>query len=180
MKITTRGRYGLRAILGLARRYGEGPVLMSSLAQHERLSRKYLHALLASLRSAGLVQSTRGVNGGFEVSRPPWQIRLDEVLRAVEGPLSLVDCVTDPSGCDRASGCTARRVWQKLSTEIESVLNGVSLQDLLAMEAAPLPTSEPMETATTPRKRDSGGPPPRGTRSAARPGRRGGRVSATR
>lgn len=137
MKITTRGRYGLRAMLGLARGYGSGPVLMAALAAEEGLSRKYLHALLAALKAAGLVHSTRGAGGGFELTRPPAEIRLDEVLRAAEGPLSLVDCVVRPGRCSRSGTCSARQVWQKLSTEIENVLRGVSLQDLLALEAAP-------------------------------------------
>lgn len=154
MKITTRGRYGLRAILGLARAYGEGPVLMSTLADREQLSRKYLHALLAALKAAGLVRSLRGVNGGFEISRPPDQIRLDEVLRAVEGPLSLVDCVATPAGCGRSEGCTARRIWQKVSTEIERVLNSVSLQDLLTLENNPPPRAGQRGTI---RKRASAG-----------------------
>jgi Rrf2 family protein len=134
MKITTRGRYGLRAILGLARCYGEGPVLAATLAQREGVSRKYLHALLGSLKAAGLVRSVRGAGGGFELSRAPQEVRLDEVLRAAEGPLCLVDCVARPDRCKRSSDCTARRVWQKLSREIENVLKGVSLQDLLAIE----------------------------------------------
>ncbi len=140
MKITTRGRYGLRAILGLARRYGEGPVLAGTLAQCEGVSRKYLHALLASLKAGGLVRSVRGAGGGFELSRPPAQIHLDEVLRAAEGPLCLVDCVAKADRCQRSSDCTARRVWQKLSSEIENVLKGVSLQDLLALEHTGTPT----------------------------------------
>ncbi len=167
MKITTRGRYGLRAILGLARGYGSGPMLMSTLADNERLSRKYLHALLASLKSAGLVQGVRGVGGGFELSRPPWTIRLNDVLRAVEGPLSLVDCVDQAGTCGWSGNCTTRRVWQKLSTEIESVLKGVSLQDLLAMEALPADTTPIRKRKSSARSRAS-----RSLRSAAGRGRR--------
>lgn len=149
-------------MLGLARRYGEGPVLMGTLADQERLSRKYLHALLASLKAAELVKSVRGAGGGFELSRAPWEIRLDEILRAAEGPLSLVDCVATASKCDRSSICTARRVWQTLSARIEEVLHDVSLQDLLAMEtpgfdadAAPLTRTVPGSglTASAPPKK---------------------------
>lgn len=135
MKMTTRGRYGLRAMLELARRYDEPPVLMSTLAEQERISRKYLHTLLASLKSAGLVQSLRGAGGGFRLSRAPSEIRLSEVLQAVEGPLSLVDCVARPSVCDRSRTCTARRVWEKLSIAIERALGSVTLQELVATES---------------------------------------------
>ena len=134
MKMSTRGRYGLRAMLALARRFGESPVLMASLAEREGLSRKYLHALLTVLKSAGLVRSIRGAGGGFVLARSPRQIRLSEVLHAVEGPFTLVDCVTDKRACGKASRCTARRVWQELSDAIEDVLASVTLEDLIASE----------------------------------------------
>lgn len=134
MKLSTRSRYGLRAILELARRYGEPAVLMSELAEREELSRKYLHALLTSLRSAGLVRSVRGAGGGFVLTRHPAEIRLKEIVRALEGPLTLVACVENPSRCKRSAGCTARRVWQQLGAAMESMLNSLTLQDLLLME----------------------------------------------
>jgi Rrf2 family cysteine metabolism transcriptional repressor len=136
MKMTTRGRYGLRAMLELARRFGEKPVLASVLASQEALSLKYLHTLLTSLKSAGLVASVRGPGGGFQLTRSPATIRLSEVLRAVEGPLSLVECVTCPTRCKRATRCTARRVWSHLSETIEGVLDSLTLERLLQLEAS--------------------------------------------
>ncbi|MGQ9649236.1 MAG: RrF2 family transcriptional regulator [Phycisphaerae bacterium] len=135
MRMTTRGRYSLRAMLELARCYGGPPVLMNTLAERERISRKYLHVLLASLRSAGLVQSARGAGGGFRLSRSPSRIRLSEILHAAEGPLSVVECVTRPAVCGRAKTCTARRVWEKLSIVIERAIGGVTLQELVETEA---------------------------------------------
>ena len=135
MRISTRGRYGLRAMLELARRFGDAPVLMGTLAETEGLSRKYLHTLLTVLKSAGLVRSFRGVGGGFILARPPSEIRLDEVLHALEGPLCLVDCVVDKEVCDRSNRCTARRVWQDLIDAIENVLANVTLADLIATGA---------------------------------------------
>jgi Rrf2 family protein len=131
MKMTTRGRYGLRAVLELARCYNGPPVLASTLARRERLSLKYLQSLLAAMRSAGIVRSVRGVGGGFQLARPPLEIRLGEVLRAVEGPLSLVDCVTRAGACSRSKDCTARRVWQALSGTISETLDGVTLESLV-------------------------------------------------
>jgi Rrf2 family protein len=136
MRMTTRGRYGLRAMLELARCYSGPPVLMSTLARREGISRKYLHALLASLKSAGLVRSVRGAGGGFLLSRAPSEIRLNEILRAVESPLSLVHCVSRPAACKRTKTCTARRVWQELSGTIEEVLRGVTLGDLISKKKA--------------------------------------------
>lgn len=132
MRVSTRGRYGLRAMFELARGFGEGPLLMSDIAERQGLSRKHLHALLTSLKSAGLVRSVRGPGGGFVLTRSPGQIRLSEVLRALEGPLSLVDCVADRRSCDRANRCVARNVWQELSGTIEEVLDNVTLEDMVA------------------------------------------------
>ena len=131
MKVSTRGRYGLRAMLELAEHFGGSPVMMNTLAERQRLSRKYLHTLLTSLKAAGLVRSIRGPGGGFVLARLPGRITLSEILLAVEGPLSLVDCVAAREACDRAGRCTARRVWRDLSGVIESALDKVSLESLL-------------------------------------------------
>ena len=132
MKVSTRGRYGPRAMLDLARSFGEAPVLMSTLAQRQGLSRKYLHALLTALKSAGLVRGVRGPGGGFVLKRAPAKIKLSEVLHAVEGPLSLVDCVADHRACHRSKRCPARRVWRDLSEAIEDVLGNVTLEDMIS------------------------------------------------
>jgi Rrf2 family transcriptional regulator, cysteine metabolism repressor len=160
MKMTTRGRYGLRAVLELARCYGGPPVLMSTLADREHISRKYLHTLLVSLKSAGIVHSVRGAGGGFLLSKDPAQVRLNEILHAVEGPLSLVECVSRPAMCKRANACTARRVWQELSDAIEEVLGKVTLARLIAMETGPSKKSGRSTTAD--------GAPRRGTSSGSR------------
>lgn len=134
MQISTRGRYGLRAMLELARGFGQPPLLMGTVAERQGLSRKYLHALLSALKSAGLVRSVRGTHGGFVLARPPAEIKLSEVLLALEGPLSLVDCVADGRACDRARGCPTRRVWQQLAEALENVLENVTLADLATPE----------------------------------------------
>jgi Rrf2 family transcriptional regulator, cysteine metabolism repressor len=134
MKMSTRGRYGLRAMLDLARHFGERAVMMSDVAEREDLSRKYLHALLTSLRSAGLVRSVRGAGGGFVLTRHPAEIRLNEVVNALEGQLSIVPCVTDQRRCRKSEDCSARRVWQQLSHAVEDMLSSITLQDLLVME----------------------------------------------
>ena len=131
MKMSTRGRYGLRAMLELGRCFGDEPVLMGTLAEREGVSRKYLHALLTSLKSAGLVRSVRGAGGGFVLSRDPSEITLAEILYALEGSLSLVDCVADDQACDRSDQCTARQVWQELSAAIEGVIDNVTLEDMI-------------------------------------------------
>jgi Rrf2 family protein len=118
----------------LARGFGQAPVLMSTVAERQGLSRKYLHALLTALKAAGLVRSVRGAGGGFVLTRPPEEIRLSDVLHALEGPLSLVDCVTDKQACDRSNRCPARWVWEELADAIDDVLDNVTLGDLVAPE----------------------------------------------
>ena len=131
MQISTRGRYGLRAMFELAQSFGQAPVLMSTVAERQGLSRKYLHALLTALKTAGLVRSVRGAGGGFVLTRPPAEIRLSDVMHALEGSLALVDCVTDERLCGRADRCPARHVWQEVAQAIENVLDNVTLEDLV-------------------------------------------------
>lgn len=140
----------------LARVFGEGPLLMSTIAERQALSRKHLHTLLTSLKSVGLVRSVRGPGGGFVLSRPPIQIKLSEVLRALEGSLSLVQCVEDIRACDRTKECPARGVWLKLSAAIEDVLDSVTLQDLVAQENKACSEPGTKKKEHGPRKR--GGP----------------------
>jgi Rrf2 family protein len=134
MKMSTRGRYGLRAMFELARAFGRAPLLMSTVAERQGLSRKYLHTLLTTLKNAGLVRGVRGAGGGFHLTRPPAQIKLSEVLRALEGPLSFVECVTDKRACERSDRCPTRRVWQQLAGAVDSVLDNATLEDLVGPE----------------------------------------------
>ncbi len=134
MKVTTRVRYSLRALLELARNHGGPPIPMRALARDEQLSRKYLHALLTDLKSAGLVRSVRGVHGGFVLAKAPSDIRLSDIFHAVEGPVSLLDCVGDPASCDRSTACIARETWQDLSESIEHLFEEVTLEGLVARE----------------------------------------------
>lgn len=122
----------MRAMLDLAQGFGAAPVSTRAMAERQGLPRKYLHALLTALKSVGLVRSVRGPGGGFALTRSPAQISLGEILRAVEGPLSLVDCVADRRVCGRAERCTARRVWEELSDAIGEMLDSVTLEDLVA------------------------------------------------
>jgi Rrf2 family cysteine metabolism transcriptional repressor len=134
LKLSTKGRYGLRAMIDLAAAYGEGPVLVRNIAESQEISSKYLHALLASLKSSGLVRSVRGSGGGFVLAREPASIKLTEILEALEGPLTLVDCVGDQRLCGRAPTCAARDVWIDVSEAIAAVLSGITLADLLARQ----------------------------------------------
>jgi Rrf2 family protein len=121
-------------MLELALRHGQGPVMMESIARNQGVSRKYLDTIFTSLKTAGLVHSRRGIGGGHVLGRPPEQIRLGDVLRAVEGPLSLVDCVGSPEVCTRSHRCVTRGVWTEVGQAIERVLDGITLADLVRKE----------------------------------------------
>jgi Rrf2 family protein len=132
IRLSTRGRYGLRAMIGLAEAYGSGPLMMSELCAREGLSRKYVHALLSELKAAGLVLSRRGARGGYLLSRPPGEIRAGEIVAVLEGDLHVVDCVGDHARCPRSADCAARNLWRKVSAAVGGVLGGTTLSDLLA------------------------------------------------
>ena len=93
MKITTRSRYGVRLMLELARNFDKGQVLLKDIARNEEISEKYLSLIIIPLRTAGLVQSTRGAHGGYSLTRPPEEITLKDIVQVLEGGISLVDCV---------------------------------------------------------------------------------------
>ncbi len=134
MKLTTRARYGTRALLDLAMRPGQ-PVQLKHVAERQTISKKYLEQLLAPLKDAGVVHTVRGPSGGYQLARPPEELRLGDLLRVLEGPLELVECV-GPEGteCERSELCAARSLWTKVAEAIEETLNRVTLADLVVMQ----------------------------------------------
>lgn len=131
MKLSTRARYGLIATVDLACSYGEGPVSLPQLAKEQGVSEGYLEQLLRSLKKDGIVETVRGVQGGYSLSRAPKDITVEEVLSSLEGSTALVDCVgTVSSGCEKACVCSARPLFLKLQREINEVLSATSIQDL--------------------------------------------------
>ncbi|HEX75410.1 MAG TPA: Rrf2 family transcriptional regulator [Dehalococcoidia bacterium] len=135
MKISTKGRYGTRAMLDLALHYGEGSILVKDIARRQQISERYLEHLLISLKVAGVVRSARGTRGGFTLARPPSQIRLGEIIRAMEGSVAPVECVDDPEGYSRAPFCATHDVWVEVKKAVNGVLDSISLQDLVERQA---------------------------------------------
>ena len=131
MKMSTRGRYGLRVILELALREGKGPVLMSDIAEAQHISRKYMHSLLSRLKAAGLVRAVRGMGGGYLMNRAAADITLFEILETLEGSLYPIECTLNPKVCPRTETCATRDVSFEISHCIEKLLTGISLQDLV-------------------------------------------------
>ena len=131
MKLSTRTRYAMRAILELADNYGKGPLQTRVIAQRQDISAKYLEQLMTAMKSAGLVRSQRGVRGGYILSKPPDKIKLDEVFDIFEGPVVTVECVADENYCSRAADCIARQVWSEVQQAVKNVLHSVTLQDVI-------------------------------------------------
>lgn len=129
MKLSTRGKYGLYAMYYLAEHQGEGPQSLQSIAT-TGVPKQYLEQLLGNLRRAGLVTSVRGAQGGYQIARPPGEITILDVMDAMEGPLSLSECMSDESCCTRSCQCPVRRVWQRLTDSINHELAGVTLGDM--------------------------------------------------
>ncbi|BCV25196.1 MAG TPA: Rrf2 family transcriptional regulator [Firmicutes bacterium] len=153
MRLSTKGRYGMRAMLALARWYGEGPVPLKSVAEQEGLSEPYLEQLMSELRKAGLVKSVRGAQGGYLLGREPAAITAGDIIRVLEGPIGPVQCVVEfPGGevCDCAETCVERILWERLRDSIAQVLDGITLADLLLEEKKLAPLGEGRERGCQP------------------------------
>mgnify|MGYP000988310251 CR=1 FL=1 len=131
MKLSTRSRYGTRLMLKLALNYQKGPISLKDIAQQEEISEKYLSQLVIPLRASGLIYSLRGFQGGYQLSKSPSQISIKDIVQALEGNISPVECVKNPSICSKADDCSVRDMWGDLYKKIHETLDSVSLKDLL-------------------------------------------------
>ena len=148
MKISTRGEYGVRAMVALARNYGAGPLSLAAVAHDASVPPAYLEQLIAPLRRAGLVDSKRGAQGGYQLARPPALIRVGDIYRVMEGPVAPMDCVSeDPADqtCPLIDGCETRPVWLKVRDSIVEALDSTTLADLVdsAKRRPAAPTARP-------------------------------------
>ena len=131
MKLSSRTRYGMRAILELALEYGNAPLQIKTIAEREDISNKYLEQLIAMLKASGLVRSIRGPRGGYTLAKPPSDIQLKEVFTTLEGPMVPAECLEHPEYCPRCTDCATRQIWQELQNAIFGVLESVTLADLV-------------------------------------------------
>jgi Rrf2 family protein len=135
MRMPTKARYGMRAMLDLAMHDAENePVLMRDVASRQGLSEKYLEQVLIPLRHAGLVKSVRGAKGGYMLARSPAETSLLEIVEAGIGDVSMVDCVEDPENCRRVDSCATYVVWKELAEAIKASLGSKTLSDLMDIE----------------------------------------------
>lgn len=130
MRLSTKARYGVRAMLRLTLSQRGGPVQLSSIAEKEGVSEKYLEHLFRQLKASGLVLSQRGARGGYVLARPAEKITLYEIVNALEGSLAPVDCLNKASLCNRSPFCATRGVWRELQERIENYLKSKTLLEL--------------------------------------------------
>lgn len=130
MKLSTKGRYGVKAMVDLAINYGDSPVSIKSIAERQNISEYYLEQLFASLRKAGLINSIRGASGGYVLNRKPSEITVHEIMEILEGPIEISNCIVDDC-CDNMEGCPTRLLWIKLKESIEDVTSSITLQDMV-------------------------------------------------
>lgn len=121
-------------MLELALHYGEGPVLLKEIAERQEISEKYLWQLINPLKTTGLVNSLRGARGGYVLGRAPEAISLKTILQTLEGSLCLVDCVDDPSSCERSPSCISREIWEEASKNMRQTLEETTLATMVAKQ----------------------------------------------
>jgi Rrf2 family cysteine metabolism transcriptional repressor len=135
MKISTKGRYGLRAMMDIAMHAQNGlPVFLPDIARRQDISGKYLEQIFSTLHGAGLLNTVRGRKGGYLLTQPPDKIRLKDIITVLEGPCTLVDCVADQAVCPKTGKCAARDIWTLLSNKMDELLSGFTLADLVRMQ----------------------------------------------
>ncbi|HWJ03191.1 MAG TPA: Rrf2 family transcriptional regulator [Verrucomicrobiae bacterium] len=133
MRLSTKGRYGVKAMFDLAQHTGEGPVSLKNIADRQGISEHYLEQLISGLRKAGLVKSVRGAQGGYTLAKEPAKITVGDVIRVLEGPIAPVECVSeeDPEICQKADCCVTRGIWEKVRNSIADVLDSITLEDMV-------------------------------------------------
>jgi Rrf2 family protein len=136
MKLSTRGRYGVRLMFDLALHYGDGPIFLKDIAERQEISAKYLWQLINPLKTTKLITSMRGAHGGYILGRAPENISLKEILDVLEGSLCMVDCVDTPSICKRAPSCVARDIWGEVSQGMRQTLENITLAEMVKRQKA--------------------------------------------
>ncbi|HZJ57624.1 MAG TPA: Rrf2 family transcriptional regulator [Clostridia bacterium] len=136
MKLSTRGRYGLRAMFDLAMNESQRPVPLNEIAGRQNISESYLEQLFAALRRQGLVSSVRGAHGGYLLGSSPDEIYIGQILRTLEGDIAPADCVSDEDivGCMDADACVTRIIWEKIRDSINQVIDSITLEDMVRQQ----------------------------------------------
>lgn len=135
MRLTTKGRYAVTAVLDLSFHQHEGPVSLADISDRQNISLSYLEQLFARLRRNGIVSSTRGPGGGYSLTREPEAVSMAEIILAVDESYEATNCSSEPSGCSGQQQCLTHDLWQELSQEIHQFLNSISLAEMQSKRA---------------------------------------------
>lgn len=130
MKLSTKGKYGVKAMVDLALNYCEAPVSIKSISKRQNISEYYLEQLFAPLRKADLIKSIRGAQGGYMLSRDPKDLTVLEIMNVLEGPVEISECLHSDS-CDNIDCCATRALWKKIKDSIDEVMESITLQDII-------------------------------------------------
>ena len=130
MKLSTKGRYGVKAMVDLAINYGEQPVSIKSISERQSISEYYLEQLFSSLRRAKLIKSVRGAQGGYVLNRAPEEITIYDIIYVLEGPIEVSNCLEEVS-CNNIDCCATRLLWKKIKNSIDSVTSSITLKDIV-------------------------------------------------
>jgi Rrf2 family protein len=133
MKVSTKTRYGLRAMIELAESYKGEPVKVEEIAKRQNISEKYLEHIMLQLKKAGLIESIPGAKGGFILTKNPEEIKIIDIVFALEGNLSPVSCVENEKICNLSKSCIAREIWKGLKDKMLEYLSSIKLSDVLIM-----------------------------------------------
>ena len=128
MKLSTKGRYATRIMLCISRLQGDLPVPKKRIAEQEGISTDYIEQIIVPLKNAGLVNSVRGLRGGFRLAKDPSKITVYDILSASEGSINLVGCLAE--GCSNSDQCVVQRVWQGASDELRIYFSKITLKEL--------------------------------------------------
>jgi Rrf2 family protein len=131
MRISTKGRYGLRTLMDVALHQAKGPVTLNDIAQRQCISVKYLWQVINPLKTSGLLSVTRGAKGGYVLARRPEDITMLEVVTDLEGPMSVVECLAKEDACSRINSCVSRTVWMEVNRAVEKALGAITLAEVL-------------------------------------------------
>jgi Rrf2 family protein len=142
MKVSTKGDYGIRALIELSHHFGEArPTQSSEIAARQKIPESYLEQLLTTLRRAGFIRSVRGPQGGHALIRDPQDLRVSEVIEALEGSIMPIDCLDESSQCTKAGGCAQRDMWAAVRDAILDVLENTTIAELAERDRALQPGS---------------------------------------
>lgn len=131
MRISTKGRYGLRTLMDIALHQAKGPVTLNDIADRQNISVKYLWQVINPLKTSGLLSATRGAKGGYVLAKRPEDITMLEVVSTLEGPMSIIECIKNEDVCDRLNSCISRTVWLEVNRAVEKTLQGITLAEVL-------------------------------------------------